>query len=141
MTKMMSGVVLVAMTLGQIGCAAVPKMTGSLPIGIDRSPGGPRYTQNGHAIDVGDMGNQLEKEPLAKPHVSTSRALSVVAVLLCAAGGAMIGWPLGQKIGGESKPLWALAGVGAGTIALSIPFSIGSAFSMDSAVTAHNQFP
>ena len=141
MTKMMSGVVLVAMTLGQLGCAAAPKMATSLPISVDTSLGGPRYTQDGHAIDVGDMGNQLEKEPLAKPSVSTSRALRVVAVLLSAAGGAMVGWPLGQKIGGESRPLWALAGVGAGTIALSIPFTIGSVASMDSAVAAHNQLP
>jgi hypothetical protein len=141
MMKVTSGVVLVAMMLGQVGCAQLPKMSSSMPISIDSSPGGPRYTQDGHAIDVGDMGNQLAKEPLAASHVTTSRGLSIAAVLLAAAGGALIGWPLGQKIGGESKPTWALAGAGAGALVLSIPFTIGSVYSMDRAVDAHNQLP
>ncbi len=38
------------------------------------------------------------------------------------AGGFLVGWPLGTAVFG-GKPNWALAGIGAGLIGVSIPFS------------------
>ncbi len=37
-------------------------------------------------------------------------------------GGFLVGWPLGTAIGG-GDPNWALAGIGAGLLVISIPFS------------------
>ena len=38
------------------------------------------------------------------------------------AGGFLVGWPLGTALGG-GEPNWTLAGIGAGLIVVSIPFS------------------
>lgn len=139
MKSMNCVVVAVMMTLSLSGCAGVPnKMATSLPIQIDTGFGTPRYTQDGQAINGADMVEQLSKEPDAAPYVARSQALSVVSTLFSLAGGALIGIPLGQKLGGNKDPLWALAGVGGACVAITIPLTIGSVSSMDSAVEAHN---
>lgn len=61
------------------------------------------------------------------------------ALILSAAGGALLGWPLGQAIVGEEDPMWALAGVGGGLIAVSIPFAVVADNKVDNAVDAHNE--
>jgi hypothetical protein len=104
-----------ALALSAIGCSSLPKMSWGSPIDIDTSPGfAPRYTQFGARIDVADMADQIEKEPNAVSDVSTARAMSVLSAILSSAGGALIGWPLGEAAGGDRDPLWPLAGAGAG---------------------------
>lgn len=125
--------------LGLGGCAPLPKMDSFMPVQLDTQFGTPRYTQEGHAINASDMEEKLSQEPEAAPHVSRARALRVVSTILSLAGGAMIGVPVGQKLGGNDKPLWALAAAGGASVGLSIPFSIGAVASVDSAVTAHNR--
>ena len=85
------------------------------------------------------MADQLNKKPESSSHMTRGQVLGVVSTIVAGAGGAMIGWPIGQAAGGERRPLWALAGVGAGAIALSIPLSIWAVVSKDSAVEAHNR--
>lgn len=47
----------------------------------------------------------------------------VFAQILGATGGVLIGWPLGTAlVGGD--PNWAMAGIGVGIVAVSIPISI-----------------
>lgn len=53
------------------------------------------------------------------------------------AGGFLVGWPIGTAIGG-GKPNWTLAGIGAGLIAVSIPFSIAYTKNAKIAVNLHN---
>lgn len=48
---------------------------------------------------------------------------TVTGNILAAAGGALIGWPLGTAVGG-GDPEWILAGVGAGVLAVAIPLAI-----------------
>lgn len=45
-----------------------------------------------------------------------------VASVFSFAGGFLIGWPIGTAIGG-GEPNWTLAGIGAGLVVISIPFS------------------
>jgi hypothetical protein len=52
-------------------------------------------------------------------------------------GGFLIGWPLGTAFAG-GEPQWALAGVGAGLIAISIPFSSGYKRHARNAVANYN---
>ena len=136
-----SGVVVAMMmtAFGLSGCASLPKMSTSMPVEIDTGFGTPRYTQQGHAIDAADMGEQLSHEEEAGKYVGRAQGLRVGSTLLSLAGGTMIGVPLGQKIGGNRKPLWALAGVGGACVALTIPLTIGAVASADSAVKAHNR--
>lgn len=136
--KMMNGLILAAMTLGQLGCGTLPRMQSTSPIEIDTVPFGARYKQDGQGIDPVYMVKQLKQETKAAPYVERSEGLRIASLIFAAAGGVLIGWPIGQSIGGDRKPTWALAGVGAGAIGLSIPFTIGAVWNMDSAVEAHN---
>jgi hypothetical protein len=116
-------------------------MSAFKPIGINKgiSLQGPRYMQDNKGIDQANMVTQLSREPEAASAANTSQGLQVLAVILGAAGGAMVGWPIGQAISGERKPLWPLAAVGAGVIVLAVPFEILSVLSMDNAVKSHNR--
>jgi hypothetical protein len=128
----------VALALHGIGCASLQKMDPTRRIELNTGFfSGPRYAQGGKPI--GQMAEWLEKEPEAAPHASRAQALSLIATLVDGTGGALIGMPLGQKLGGAREPLWPLAGAGAAAIALSIPLMIWSFSSMDSAVEAHNR--
>ena len=46
-----------------------------------------------------------------------------VGSVFAGAGGFLIGWPVGTAIGG-GEPEWVLAGIGAGLVAISIPFAV-----------------
>lgn len=50
-------------------------------------------------------------------------ALGITGNVLGFMGGGCIGWPLGTAIGG-GDPQWAIAGIGAGLIAIGLPLSI-----------------
>ena len=139
-----------ALALNAAGCATnIKYISASGPIDIDTSPGGPRYLQNGEGIDTGFLTDQLQKEPESASNASTARALRIASVLLAGAGGAMVGWPLGQALGNElakssggrrgDEPLWPLAGAGAAAIGLSIPLAVLGIFAMDNAVKDHNR--
>lgn len=120
----------------QVACGAAPtlvKMDPSRP--IERDDG---YQQQGQPLDPEDMTEKLSKEPEAGPHVSRAKTLSLIAVVLGAAGGALVGWPVGSAIGGDSNPKWGLAAAGGGAILVSIPFATWGASSFNSAVDAHN---
>ncbi len=136
--KTMNGLVLAAMMLGQMGCASLPKMSSLSPIEIDTLPFRARYKQDGQGIDVADMVAQLKEEPDAALYAARSQDMRIVSLIFAAVGGALIGWPLGQSIGGDKKPTWVLAGAGAGAIGLAIPFTIGSLWNIDRAVESHN---
>jgi len=60
--------------------------------------------------------------PEAYKEMEIARSNNTTSAILGFIGGAMVGWPLGTAIGG-GDPNWALAGIGAGIIVLSIPFS------------------
>ncbi len=137
--------VMAAITIGCFGCGSwLPKVDASRSIDKSEAFFGPRYTQDGVGVNPGDMADKLELEPNAAPHVGRARALRVVSTLLAAAGGALVGWPVGTWAGGQllsndSKPNWKLAAVGAGAIVVAIPLAIWSDSSMDKGVEAHNE--
>ncbi len=62
---------------------------------------------------------------------------NVFAQLFGAAGGLLIGWPIGTAIGG-GEPQWYLAGIGAGLTAISIPLSINFKKKANQALYKHN---
>ena len=59
------------------------------------------------------------------------------AQIFGAAGGLLIGWPLGTALGG-GEPKWFLAGIGAGLVAISIPLSINFKKKANEALNMHN---
>jgi hypothetical protein len=134
-----SRAVLAALLITWSGCASPPKMNANAPIEKRSVFLGTSYEQGGQAIDQGDMIDKLENEPRAADELSGYSAFGVTSLILATAGGALVGWPIGQAIGGEEEPLWVLAGVGGGLIAVSIPFAIVASNKLDNAVDAHNQ--
>jgi hypothetical protein len=131
-----SRAIAILMVLSTVGCAATPKrvrMDADRPIETDHG-----YRQGGQLLESSDMLDKLAKERDSAPHVQRARALTTVAVILAAAGGALVGWPLGQKIGGNQSPTWELAYAGAGAIVVAIPLEICALSSVNSAVQAHN---
>lgn len=61
----------------------------------------------------------------ATKEIKSSETPRIFATILGYAGGFMLGWPLGTVLAG-GKPNWAIAGIGAGLTAVSIPFGISS---------------
>jgi hypothetical protein len=125
-----------SLLLAQIACGSAPnlvKMDPRRP--IQRDDG---YQQDGQTLDPEDMSEKLSEEPDAAPHVSRAQTLTLVATILGAAGGALVGWPLGGAIAGESDPQWELAYAGGGAILVSIPLMLWGVSSFDTAVDAHN---
>lgn len=64
---------------------------------------------------------------------------SVPALILAGAGGALVGWPLGEAAGGNPDPHWVLAGVGGGVAAVGIALGYWADAVFDDAVKAHNE--
>ena len=60
------------------------------------------------------------------------------ATIFGIAGGGLIGWPLGSAISG-GEPNWLLAGIGAGLVLVSIPFSVSYAKHANEAVNIYNE--
>jgi hypothetical protein len=119
-------------------CGAGGKFDASSPITVRSAGLGSSYEQRGVSLDQGDMLDKLSERPATRDDVQKARTLQTVAVILGATGGALIGWPIGSAIGGDPDPAWILAGIGAGVVVVSIPFSISSSSSVAKAVKAHN---
>lgn len=131
-----------AMVLAATGCGAtaMPRPVQSdVAIDIDTGPGGARYYQLGQPIDVDSMKKQLANDKATEGYVDRALALKIIGILAAGAGGAMIGWPIGQKIGGSREPNWTLAGAGAGVALSGLALSVGSMVSLDAAVGVHNE--
>lgn len=73
----------------------------------------------------------------ASGELRSARFSATMASVLGYAGGFMVGWPLGTALAG-GKPVWALAGAGAGLIAVSIPFGISANKKARKAVGTYN---
>jgi hypothetical protein len=127
----------IVIAITQMACATVP-MARDRPIEVDSGFLSTRYTQQGQTLDRGDMLQKLEREADSASDASRARVLQIIATGLAAVGGALIGWPLGQKITGQD-PTWPLAYVGAGVVAVSLPLGIWADTSVASAVQAHNR--
>jgi hypothetical protein len=113
---------------------ALVKMDVNRP--IETSDG---YQQDGRDLDTNDMLDRLAKQRASGPDAKRAQTLSVVSIVLAGAGGVLIGWPLGEKIGGDPEPTWPLAYAGAGALALTIPVIVWEVTSVSSAVRAHNR--
>jgi hypothetical protein len=59
--------------------------------------------------------------------------------VLGAVGGALLGWPIGEKLGGAENPHWGLAIAGGATIAVALPLAFWADSKVSQAVDSHNQ--
>ncbi len=62
----------------------------------------------------------MKLDEQAYKQIKSAQSTFTMAMILSYAGGFMVGWPIGTAIAG-GEPNWALAGIGAGLIVVTIP--------------------
>ncbi|MEM8927860.1 MAG: hypothetical protein AAGC45_06635 [Bacteroidota bacterium] len=97
-----------------------------------------RYVdQQGRRMKMGDLVNAMEGNREALNLIKGARIDRNFSSVMGFAGGGLMGWSLGTAIGGGDAN-WTLAGVGAGLIGLSIPFSSNAKKNTKRAVQTYN---
>lgn len=91
-------------------------------ITVKQEFGGSQICQDGKRLNMSQLGEELQFNEQAYKEFKGAKANYVVASIIGGAGGFMIGWTIGTAISG-GEPNWALAGIGAGLIVVSIPIS------------------
>lgn len=95
------------------------------------------FTQYGKVLKVNQLLDITKSNPEAYAKMKIAKTNNGAATVFAIAGGFLIGWPLGTAMGG-GEPNWVLAGVGAGLVAICIPFSIGYTKNAKEAVRIYN---
>ena len=81
------------------------------------------FKQNGKILTPRQLSNITQMNASAFKEMSLARDNYTAASVIGAVGGFMVGWPMGTAMaGGDAN--WAMAGIGAGLIVVSIPFDI-----------------
>jgi hypothetical protein len=94
---------------------------GKEPIQVEKKFGGYKFTYQGTEIKkTSELRPIVQGFPEAVAAVDKSEAYNGGAMVLAAIGGALIGWPVGEAIGGKDDPKWVLAGAGAGAVTVGI---------------------
>ncbi len=106
-------------------------------IEMEKVFGGYKYTQNGKEMKMGDLVNTMQSNANALGFIKKARTNNTIASILGGAGGALIGFPIGQSLGGGDAN-WTLAGIGAGLIVVAIPISSSANKKAKQAVELYN---
>ena len=96
-----------------------------------------KFKQNDMALSPRQLMEITKSNTKAYEEMKQAKSNSDFSVILGAAGGFLIGWPLGTAIGG-GEPQWYLAGIGAGLLVLTIPLVSGYKKHARNAVDIYN---
>lgn len=96
-----------------------------------------RFYVANQRIDNKELKTLLKTNGVAFAQFKSANTSGAFSTILGYTGGFLIGWPIGTAIAG-GKPNWALAGIGAGLTAVSIPLSISAKKKLKSAVSTYN---
>lgn len=100
---------------------------------------GSKYMYQGKQIKgAGDLKPIVANLPEAAAEAGKSSTYHGVATAFAVVGGALVGWPIGQAIGGNEDPQWVLAGAGAGAVAIGILFELSSGKHFEKAIDLYN---
>lgn len=106
-------------------------------IEMEKVFGGYKYTQNGNLMSMNDLVKTMESNQQAYDFIKKAQSNNTMATIFGGAGGFLVGWPVGTSIGGGDAN-WTLAGIGAGLIAIGIPFSASTNKNIKLAVELYN---
>ena len=81
-----------------------------------------QFYQGEKRLNVKQLVNTMKPNEQAYSQMKTAQSSYTIASIVGFAGGFMVGWPVGTAIGGR-YPNWAMAGIGAGLIVVTIPIS------------------
>jgi len=96
------------------------------------------FQQNQRTYTLREMPALMQNNQEAHNFIQKARNQNTISMVLGAAGGFLIGWPLGTAIAG-GDPNWALAAVGGGLIAVTIPITISAKRNANRAVQIYNE--
>jgi len=95
------------------------------------------FRQNGKTLTPRQLMTLTESNPEAYKEMKIAKSNYDVGSVIGFAGGFLVGWPLGTALaGGDAN--WTLAGIGAGLICVSIPFSTAYTKHTKNAVGIYN---
>ncbi|MFN0016090.1 MAG: hypothetical protein ACKVU2_16225 [Saprospiraceae bacterium] len=98
------------------------------------------FRYKGKNLSPKQLHEMVASIPEANQSMEKARSNYTTANIFGFIGGFLVGWPLGTAIGG-GDPNWGLAGIGAGFIVLSIPFSSAYNKHAKNAVNLYNSGP
>ena len=98
---------------------------------------GPVFSKNGEVLRPKELLEITKSNPEAYKAMKKAKTNNDVGSVIGGIGGALVGFPLGTAVAG-GKANWTVAAVGAGLIAVSIPFIIGYAKNARKAVNIYN---
>ncbi|MBI5372884.1 MAG: hypothetical protein HZA79_12750 [Sphingobacteriales bacterium] len=107
------------------------------PIEIHKNFFGTGFWGNDRKLTNAELMNTLSAHPAAHTEMKKARANQAFSTVFSFAGGALIGWPIGTAAGG-GDPNWTLAAVGAGLVAIAIPFEIAFNKKAKNAISLYN---
>lgn len=99
--------------------------------------GGYQFCQGNDMLGMKQLVNTMKPNEQAFKEIKSAQSNYTLATIIGAAGGFMIGWPIGTAIGG-GDPNWTLAGIGAGLFVVSIPITQKSNKQAKEAVNIYN---
>jgi hypothetical protein len=82
------------------------------------------FRQQGRNLTPQLLTDIVKNDPEAYKEMQQAKTNHTVATVFNYAGGFLVGYPLGTTLAG-GKANWKLAGIGAGLLAISIPFTAG----------------
>lgn len=130
----MKKVILLGLFLVTILGATAQNVTDSIEV---KKGFGTVYRQNGNNLTPRQLLEITKIAPEAYEAMKVAKTNYDVGAVFGFAGGFLVGWPLGTAIAG-GEPNWALAGIGAGLVGVSIPFTVAYNKHAKKAVSIYN---
>jgi hypothetical protein len=100
--------------------------------------GGYHFFLGEERLTVNQLVKAMKTNNEAYSLVKSAQSNNTIASVIGGVGGFMVGWTLGTALGG-GEPNWAVAGVGAGLIVVSIPISHSFNKKVKKAVETYNR--
>lgn len=129
---------LLTLALILLGAFQTFAQSSDLTIQVKKTSFGTSFLQNDKILSNRQLLNIIQYNTEANELMKKAKTNADVSLVMGSIGGFMIGWTLGGAIAG-GDPNWTLAGIGAGFVAIGIPFSIKYSKQAKAAVALHNQ--
>jgi len=112
----------VVIILLSVACTFTFGQAATDSISMKKVFGGYQFYQGEKKLNMNRLVKAMKPNEQAYKEIKSAQSTYTLASIVGFAGGFMVGWPLGTAIGG-GEPNWAMAGIGAGLIVVSIPIT------------------
>lgn len=130
--------ILVTLTLITISLNFAFSQTETDSISVKKAFGGYQFYQGKNRLNMKQLVNTMKPNEEAFSQIKSAQSSYTMASIVSFAGGFMMGWQLGTVVGG-GEPNWAMAGIGAGLVVVSIPISQKFNKQAKQAIDTYNQ--